>query len=273
MSGRGLVVGLTLTVTLVGTFCVAQADARPIFRLAGGGWQESPLAPLGWVGAGAVAPLRAAADSCSSTAGASPGSVGTRSPTRFGSGGPPAAPACGDYPGRPVATAAGNRGDLLVAGLWFGRVVRLARGGRARIVAGPKAGESGEFFSAIGGLAVLRGGGFLVSDTGSRRVLRVSANGRVTTVAGTGRAGSSGDGGPAVAASFRRPMGLAVEADGSFLVADPAERRVRRAGSQLSPATAASSGAGPRTPVKTRGPRATSSMGSVAPPRVLRSGR
>ena len=145
MSGRGLVVGLTLTVTLVGTFCVAQADARPIFRLAGGGWQESPLAPLGWVGAGAVAPLRAAADSCSSTAGASPGSVGTRSPTRFGSGGPPAAPACGDYPGRPVATAAGNRGDLLVAGLWFGRVVRLTRGGRARVVAGPKAGESGEF--------------------------------------------------------------------------------------------------------------------------------
>jgi hypothetical protein len=85
-----------------------------------------------------------------------------------------------------------------------------------------------ERFSTIGGVAALPGGRFLVSDTGNRLIRRVSPNGTVTTVAGNGRAGSSGDGGPAAEASLHSPMGLAVQADGGFLVADSRARRVRR---------------------------------------------
>ncbi len=50
----------------------------------------------------------------------------------------------------------------------------------------------------------------------------------VTTIAGTGTAGFSGDLGPAVSAQLNSPNGLAVSADGSLLVADFGNRRIRR---------------------------------------------
>src|SRR5262249_46056798 len=54
------------------------------------------------------------------------------------------------------------------------------------------------------------------------------ASGVITTVAGTGAAGSSGDGGPAVAAKLSAPQGVATGHDGSVLVADTGNHKVRR---------------------------------------------
>jgi hypothetical protein len=218
-------------VTLGASFSVAQADARPIFRLAGGGSGGSPLAPLGSVYSAygnAVAPMPGGGGfvlvNCRYVTRVGRSLVAKPQRIRWAG----RRPGCSRERGPRVATPVGKRGDLLVAGPWFRRVVRITSGGRARVVAGPYAGEGEERFWRIGGLAALGDGGFLVSDTDNRRVRRVSADGIVTTVAGNGRAGSSGDGGLAVGASLRRPMGLAVEADGGFLIADAMARRVRR---------------------------------------------
>ena len=59
-------------------------------------------------------------------------------------------------------------------------------------------------------------------------VFRVDAGGTLTRVAGTGRAGNSGDGGAAVTAQLNFPMGIAVDAAGNLFVADRDASVVRK---------------------------------------------
>ena len=60
------------------------------------------------------------------------------------------------------------------------------------------------------------------------RVRRISTSGTITTVAGTGEAGYSGDGGPAAAAALNSPRALALDAAGNLYIADGENMRVRR---------------------------------------------
>lgn len=80
------------------------------------------------------------------------------------------------------------------------------------------------------GIAVGPDGSFYFSQPSHHRIRRVAPNGIVTTVAGTGALGFSGDGGPATAASFLDPRGVAVGPDGSLYIADRLNSRVRRVG-------------------------------------------
>jgi NHL repeat-containing protein len=82
------------------------------------------------------------------------------------------------------------------------------------------------------GVAVLSGGAFLVADTANSRVRKVRADGTIVTVAGTGVAGFSGDGGSAVAAELNNPHAVVALPDGGFLVADTFNNRVRRVSPQ-----------------------------------------
>ena len=63
------------------------------------------------------------------------------------------------------------------------------------------------------------------------RVRRVSTLGIITTVAGTGTAGFSGDGGPATAAELARPHGLALDLNGNLYIGDCDNYRIRRVSS------------------------------------------
>ncbi len=78
------------------------------------------------------------------------------------------------------------------------------------------------------GVAVTADGGFLVADSGNNMVRKVSAGGVITRAAGTGTAGSGGDGGPATDAQLNAPAGVAVTADGGFLIADQNNSLVRK---------------------------------------------
>ena len=60
---------------------------------------------------------------------------------------------------------------------------------------------------------------FMADDRGGR-VLAIDATGHLHLVAGTGRAASGGDGGPATEASLRHPTAVAVTRDGELLVAE-----------------------------------------------------
>jgi uncharacterized protein (TIGR03437 family) len=84
-------------------------------------------------------------------------------------------------------------------------------------------------FSNIQGIAVDRLGNFYLSDTGHHRIRKVSG-GVVTTIAGTGVAGFGGDGGSALNAQLNFPYGLALDSAGNLYVADLANQRVRRIG-------------------------------------------
>jgi len=80
------------------------------------------------------------------------------------------------------------------------------------------------------GVAVGSDGSLYVADTFNGRVRRVDPNGIITTVAGSGSFGFSGDGGPATAAKFEDPRGVAVGSDGSLYISDSSNNRVRRVG-------------------------------------------
>ncbi len=71
-------------------------------------------------------------------------------------------------------------------------------------------------------------GGFLISDIANLRIRKVSPDGTITTVAGTGVAGYSGDGGPATGAQIWGVHNLAVLPDGGFALADTVNNAVRR---------------------------------------------
>jgi hypothetical protein len=133
-----------------------------------------------------------------------------------------------------VAAAPG--GAFLVADTLNNRIRRIAPDGTISTVAGTGArgfgGDGGDATAAQlsrpRGVASLPGGAFLIADTGNNRVRRVSPTGRITTIAGTGVAGYSGDGGRAVLARLRLPFAVAPLPAGGFVVADTANRCIRR---------------------------------------------
>jgi sugar lactone lactonase YvrE len=90
--------------------------------------------------------------------------------------------------------------------------------------------------------AVAPDGSLYIVDTYNNRVRRVSPSGRITTVAGTGRAAYGGDGGPARAAWLNLPHDITVSGSGVVFVADAGNHRVRRIGADGTIATVAGNG-------------------------------
>jgi streptogramin lyase len=69
----------------------------------------------------------------------------------------------------------------------------------------------------------------IITDSGNDKIRRVdAATGIITTIAGTGVTGESGDGGPATQARLTEPRTMALAADGSLLFTEPRLNRIRR---------------------------------------------
>ena len=71
-------------------------------------------------------------------------------------------------------------------------------------------------------------GNFYVAETASHVVRKVDTSGHITTIAGTGAQGFSGDGGPAIAAWLDSPQGLALDTANNLYIADTHNHRIRR---------------------------------------------
>ena len=82
-------------------------------------------------------------------------------------------------------------------------------------------------FAQPTGLAADSNGNLYIADLGNQRVRKISASGVVSTVAGNGTAGFSGDGGPATQAQLDFPYGVAVDPAGNLYIADSGNGRVR----------------------------------------------
>ena len=76
------------------------------------------------------------------------------------------------------------------------------------------------------GIAVDASGNLYIVDSGNQRVRRIS-NGVITTIAGNGTPGFSGDGGPATGGQLNNPSGIAVDASGKIYVSDSSNGRIR----------------------------------------------
>ena len=131
---------------------------------------------------------------------------------------------------KPQAVAAAPDGTIYVADT-SNHSIRRIRDGQVTTVAGD--GRPG-FRDGVGvaarfneplGIAVGRDG-IYVADSGNRRIRRISDDGTVTTVAGTGRFGF--DDGPAEEARFASPSGLIFGEDGSLYISDCPNARIRR---------------------------------------------
>ena len=80
-----------------------------------------------------------------------------------------------------------------------------------------------------GGVAVDAAGNVFIADSGNNRVRKVAAStGIITTIAGSGVSGFSGDGGAGTSAELAYPCGIAVDAAGNVFIADVNNYRVRK---------------------------------------------
>jgi uncharacterized protein (TIGR03437 family) len=135
--------------------------------------------------------------------------------------------------GGPAVAAAPNGGAYYASGQAVTRVdtankVSLFAGGA---MAGALQLENGSALEARlqspAAVAVDKDGSVYFSDEGSHRVRKISPGGVISTIAGTGRAAFSGDGGPASKASLNAPRGIAFDRYGNLLIADSGNHALR----------------------------------------------
>ena len=136
----------------------------------------------------------------------------------------------------PSATAFDAAGNLYFVETGNHVVRKVTSGGIITTVAGNGvqgfSGDGGPATSAEldspAGLALDSAGDLYIADSHNHRIREVSsATGIIATIAGTGAAGFSGDGGPATAATLDLPTALAFDSAGNLYLADTNNHRVR----------------------------------------------
>lgn len=78
------------------------------------------------------------------------------------------------------------------------------------------------------GITQDKAGNTYISDFSANRVRKVMTTGKITTIAGTGISGYSGDGGPATMAEISYPNGMVVDSAGNLILADGGNARIRK---------------------------------------------
>ncbi len=136
----------------------------------------------------------------------------------------------------PYDVAHGPNGTIYLTEVSGNRVRRIESDGTVSLLAGDGvAGFSGDGgpallgrFASPRGIAVAGDGTVYIADYSNQRIRRIAPDGTLSTFAGTGTAGFSGDGGPAVAAELNNPNDIALGPDGSLYIADLSNNRIRR---------------------------------------------
>ena len=135
----------------------------------------------------------------------------------------------------PEGLATDGAGNLYIADCQDNRVRKVDSAGVITSVAGTAAahglGDGGPATAArlwCPAAVAYSGGALYIADSMDNRVRRVDASGTISTVAGTGTSGFSGDGGPAAAAQLSAPSGVAVDGAGNLYISDKNNNRVRK---------------------------------------------
>ena len=151
--------------------------------------------------------------------------------SNYAGDGGPASSALGDDPNGVVVDAAGTvyftvQGDEVVRKLSKGVISTVAGNGYYGY-----SGDGGPATSATlavpQGLAIDSAGNIYIADS-SNNVIRKVSNGTITTVAGSGKWGYTGDGGPATSATLDNPVGVAADSAGNIYIADRSNNAIRK---------------------------------------------
>lgn len=127
-----------------------------------------------------------------------------------------------------LAAAAPSRGQGAVLVLSPGPTALVRAGAGITGFSGEGANATAARFSSPSALAQDSQGNLYIADTRNHRIRRVSTDGTVTTIAGTGVQGFSGDEALATQAQLDSPAGLAVSSTGEIYIADTRNQRIRR---------------------------------------------
>ena len=163
----------------------------------------------------------------------------------------------------PYGLAIAPDGTLVFCDLGNQRIRRLdLRTGRTTLIAGNgRKGYSGDGGPGVGASLNLpheiqfdAAGNLYIAERDNHVIRKVAAStGIISTLAGTGAAGFSGDGGPAARAQLRQPHSLVLDGGGGLLICDVGNHRVRRV--DLSTGTIATyAGTGERSPARDGAP-------------------
>jgi len=150
----------------------------------------------------------------------------------------------------PQNVAFDTSGNIYIADQGNNRIRKISSDGTISTVAGN--GNVG--YAGDGGLATLAqlsypswvatdtAGNMFIADTNNHRIRKVNTNGIITTVAGMGTSGFSGDGGTATMAQLNSPAGVAIDAAGNLYIADTNNNRIREVLSNSTIVTLAGNG-------------------------------
>ena len=134
-----------------------------------------------------------------------------------------------------LGLALDNAGNLYIADAGNRRVRKVTPAGIISTIAGTgvqgSSGDGGPATSAqlnTPASVLFSAGNLYISDSSNQRIRRVSSDGTITTIAGNGVTGFSGDGGPATGAALAFPLGMAMDSVGNLYFADGNNNRVRR---------------------------------------------
>ena len=140
----------------------------------------------------------------------------------------------------PPGVALDSSGNLFIADNGNHRIRKVDSSGNISTVAGTGAtaalsggfsGDGGPATSAQllfpTGVVVDPSGNLFIADNDNHRIRKVDTSGNISTVAGTGTAGFSGDGGPATNAQLKFPFGVALDSSGNLFIGDGNNHRIR----------------------------------------------
>jgi uncharacterized protein (TIGR03437 family) len=135
---------------------------------------------------------------------------------------------------QPQGVAVDSAGNLYIADTGNGFIRKVSNGVITTVAGSGGPGFSGDNGAATNallyfpeGVAVDSAGNLYIVDSANQRIRKVS-NGVITTVAGNGTQGLSGDNGPATSAELNLPEGVAVDVTGNLYIADVGNSRIRK---------------------------------------------